>query len=195
MTVRPSTSLGTNGYKREMDIPHGPLLTTRRFELWQPQAGDLADLFDLTLAEESRRFLGGAAPSETDSFARLLRNAGSWALWGYGTFMVRLKGEERIVASCGVFRSHRGFGAAQGMNNVPEAGWIVHQEHWGQGVAREVMETALAWFDETHGKQRIACMIEEGHGASDAVAQRLGFVRYGRHQPEGAAALILYQRG
>jgi len=171
-----------------------PVLTTARLELWQPGPGDLADLFDLTFAEETRRFLGQFVPTETDSFARLLRNAGSWSLWGYGTFMVRLKGTDRIVANCGVFRSHRGFGADQGLDNVPEAGWIVHRDVWGQGVAREVMEAALAWFDQTHGRQRVACMIEEGHAASDRLAFKLGFVPYGRQESPGAAPLILYQR-
>jgi RimJ/RimL family protein N-acetyltransferase len=171
-----------------------PLLTTKRFELWQPQMGDLADLFELTRSEETRQFLGGFTPSEADSFARLHRNAGSWALWGYGTFMVRRKGESRIVANCGVFRSHRGFGAEQGLDNVPEAGWIVHRELWGQGVASEMMRAALAWFDAQHGRQRVAAMIEDGHAASDAIARKLGFVRYGRHQPQDGAALVLYER-
>ncbi|WP_374531417.1 GNAT family N-acetyltransferase [Novosphingobium sp.] len=169
-----------------------PVLTTQRFELWQPAPGDLADLFALTFDEETRRFLGSFVPSQMDAFNRLHRNAGSWALHGYGTFMVREKGAERIIANCGVFRSHRGFG--QGLDDVPEAGWIVHKDHWGRGVAREVMEAALGWFDATHGRQRIGCMIEEGHVASDALAQRLGFVRYGLHQPEGGAALVLYER-
>jgi len=171
-----------------------PLLTTARYELWQPRADDLADLFDLTRDEETRRFLGGFVPSEADSFARLLRNAGSWALWGYGTFMVRRRGEARIVANCGVFRSHRGFGAEQGLDNVPEAGWIVHRDAWGQGLASEVMPAALAWFDATHGRQRTACMIEEGHGASEAIAAKLGFVRYGTQQPDSGAALGLWER-
>jgi RimJ/RimL family protein N-acetyltransferase len=172
----------------------GPLLTTARLELWQPKVGDLGDLFDLTFAEETRRFLGSFVPSEMDAFARLLRNAGSWSLFGYGSFMVRLKGEGRIIANCGVFRSHRGFGAGQGLDNVPEAGWIVHRDHWGQGIAREAMEAALAWFDRIHGAQRIACMIEEGHAASVALAGKLGFAEYGRQESEGAAALVLYQR-
>ena len=172
----------------------GPVLTTQRLELWQPQQSDLADLFDLTLAEETRRFLGSFVPTEMDAFARLLRNAGSWSLWGYGTFMVRLKGERRIIANCGVFRSHRGFGPGQGMDNVPEAGWIIHKDHWGQGIAREAMEAALAWFDATHGAQRVACMIEQGHGASDRLAQQLGFVRYGRQESEGTVPIILYER-
>ncbi|MEN9717616.1 MAG: hypothetical protein RIQ99_494 [Pseudomonadota bacterium] len=170
----------------------GPLLTTARLELWQPAPGDLADLFALTRDEETRRFLGSFVPTEMDAFNRLHRNAGSWALHGYGTFMVRWRGQERIIGNCGVFRSHRGFG--QGLEDVPEAGWIVHQNHWGEGVAREAMEAALAWFDATHGRQRIGCMIEDGHTASDALAGKLGFVRYGRHQPEGGNALVLYER-
>ena len=172
----------------------GPLLTTARLELWQPQAGDIADLYALTLDDETRRFLGSFVPSQTDAFARLYRNAGSWALHGYGTFMIRLKGEARIVANCGVFRSHRGFGPESGMDNVAEAGWIVHKDYWGTGLAREAMEAALAWFDAAHGRQRIACMIEEGHAASDALAGKLGFGRYGTFQPEGGAALVLYER-
>ena len=169
-----------------------PLLVTPRLELWQPALRDLADLFDLTRDEDTRRFLGSFVPSEMDAFNRLHRNAGSWALHGYGTFMVRLKGTGRIIANCGVFRSHRGFG--QGLDDVAEAGWIVHKDHWGQGIAREAMEGALDWFDATHGRQRIACMIEQGHAASDALAGKLGFVRYRVHQPEAGAALVLYER-
>ena len=37
-----------------------PLLTTSRFELWQPALRDLPDLFELTLAEETRRNAIGA---------------------------------------------------------------------------------------------------------------------------------------
>lgn len=172
----------------------GPLLTTTRLELWQPRAEDLADMYQLTLAEETRRFLGGFEPSEAESFARLSRNAGSWALYGYGTFAVRFKGEARIAANCGVFRSYRGFGSELGLDDVPEAGWIVHKDCWGQGIAREAMAAALAWFDRAHGKQRVACMIEEGHAASDGLARSLGFVRYGQHEAEDGAMLVLYER-
>ena len=171
-----------------------PLLTTRRLELWQPRLGDEADLFELTRDDETRRFLGSFVPTAMDAFNRLHRNAGSWALHGYGTFMVRLQGQPQIVANCGLFRSHRGFGAAAGLDDVVEAGWIVHKDHWGTGIAREVMEAALAWFDQTHGKQRIACMIEQDHVASDALARKLGFVPYGQHQAEDGPVLVLYER-
>jgi RimJ/RimL family protein N-acetyltransferase len=127
-----------------------------------------------------------------DSFQRLLRNAGSWALYGYGTFMVRPRGQAAIVANCGVFRSFRGFG--QGLDDVPEAGWIIHRDWWGRGVASEVMQAALAWFDARYGRQRVACMIEDGHAASAVVAAKLGFVQYGRHKPADGRELVLYER-
>jgi L-amino acid N-acyltransferase YncA len=56
------------------------------------------------------------------------------------------------------------------------------------------MPAALAWFDTAHGKQRVACMIDADHAASDRIARKLGFVEYGRQEAEGSAAIVLYER-
>lgn len=175
-------------------MSRSPVLATARFELWQPDADDLAALCTLMADDDTRRFLGPSGPEPDAQFARLLRNAGSWALYGYGNFFVRRPGEAGIVASCGVFHSLRGFG--KGLDDVPEAGWIVRKDHWRQGVAREVMEAALAWFDTVHGPKRIACMIERGNTASETLAARLGFVRYGEHElhDPDPAMLTLFER-
>lgn len=169
-----------------------PVLVTDRLELWRPQVGDHVGLLALVEPEAVRRFLGPAEATPADTFARLLRNAGSWALYGYGVFVVREQGRNEVVGSCGVFHSWRGFGS--GMDDVPEAGWILGEQTWGKGYASEAMQAALAWFDATHGDRRIACMIEDGHDASAAVAAKLGFVEYGRHQPDKGRALVLYER-
>lgn len=171
-----------------------PELATDRFELWRPAITDLEDLVRLLEGGDMTRFLGPARATPASQFERLMRNAGSWALYGYGIFHVRRRGEPAIVASCGVFHSWRGFG--HGLDDVPEAGWIVRQDHWGQGVALEVMEAALAWFEAVHGPRRIACMIEEGNTASERLAAALGFVRYGRREPDGEepVALNLFER-
>ena len=172
----------------------GPFLKTERFELWKPAPDDLEGLCQLLAHEDMRRFLGPASPDPMEQFNRLGRNAGSWSLYGYGTFYVRRPGERDLLANCGVFHSWRGFG--KGMDDTPEAGWIVRQDCWGQGLAQEVMRTAIAWFDEAHGPRRIACMIEEGNVASERVADALGFVRYGRNEPEDgrASAINLFER-
>ena len=169
-----------------------PLLTTDRLELWQPAAADFAEIHALTLGDEMRRFLGNRRPDEADSFSRMMRNAGSWALHGYGSFMVRRRGSAQIIGNCGIFRSLRGFG--KGLDDVPEVGWIIHRDAWGQGFAKEAMRAALAWFDAAHGPQRIACMIEEDNEVSVSVASALGFVRYDRHVLEDGATVNLYER-
>lgn len=159
----------------------GPLLKTDRFDLWRPVATDLPQLCALIDDEETRRYLGPASAEKQAQFDRLMRNAGSWALYGYGTFMVRPHGENDIIATCGVFHSWRGYGAVLGMDDVPEAGWIVRRDWWRKGVASEVMDAALAWFDREHGPRPVNCMIEAGNTASEQLAGRYGFIRYAEH--------------
>ena len=170
-------------------MTHGPVLTTDRFELWKPAAGDLDDLVHLLAGEDMTRFLGPARPTVLSQSERLLRNAGSWALYDHGIFYVRPRGESGIIGSCGVFHSWRGFG--KGMDDVAEAGWIVRQDWWGKGVAGEVMRAVIPWFDDTQGCQRIACMIEAGNTASERLAAALGFVWYDSHEPEDGERTVI----
>jgi RimJ/RimL family protein N-acetyltransferase len=172
-------------------VSAGPFLRTARLELWRPQPTDVPGLVALVASEETRRFLGAQKPGAKPQFDRLLRHAGSWSFYGYGTLFARLPGEDAIVGSCGVFHSWRGFD--RGMDDVPEAGWIIHRDHWGEGFAREAMRAILAWFDEAHGPRPVAAMIEDGNIASQKVAATLGFVEYGRQEYEGCP-LILYER-
>lgn len=168
-----------------------PVLQVGRFDLWQPTASDHAALHALTETPDMRRFLGGHAPDPADSFARLYRNAGSWALHGYGTLLVRERGQTELVGHCGVFRSWRGL---PGLDDVAEAGWIIDRAWWGRGVAGQVMQAVLDWFDRTHGRQRVACMIERGNIASERVAARLGFVPYHEHADDSGRILVLSER-
>ena len=167
-------------------------MVTERLELWRPQASDRDGLRALIEPGAVRRFLGGMEPDDHDVFMRLLRNAGSWALYGYGTFIVRERGEEAIVGNCGVFHSWRGFG--RGLDDVAEAGWIVAKSAWGKGYAREAMEAALAWFEREHGAVPTLCMIEQGHRASEAVAAKLGYEVCGRYEEKDERPLIVYRR-
>ena len=170
-----------------------PVLVTKRLGLWHPAAADLPALHDMVAPEAVRRFLGNRPTTRAEEAARLLRNAGSWALYGYGTFVMRVRGSDALIGICGVFRSWRGFG--EGLDDVPEAGWILGEPAWGQGYAGEAMRAVLAWFDATHGAQRIACMIEEGHHTSLRLADALGFETYAVHQgDDGARPLVLLER-
>ena len=151
-----------------------PVLITERLELWRPQVSDRALLEAMMEPAAVRQYLGAMEPSTPDVVARLLRNAGSWSLYGYGTFMVRERGQSAIVGNCGVFHSWRGLGAD--FDDRPEAGWILAESHFGQGIAREAMDVVLAWFDREHGPRAVVAMISPENAPSLNLAGKLGFV-------------------
>ncbi|ANY19170.1 Acetyltransferase (GNAT) family protein [Tsuneonella dongtanensis] len=151
---------------------NAPLLTTERLELWRPQPGDEPQMFAIMQDPRTWRYFG-ATPSRVDHVTRFMRNAGSWQLHGYGSFMVRSRGEEPVVGNCGVFHTWRGLG--EDFDDKPEAGWIVAADHAGKGYAREAMDAALAWFDATHGPREVVCIIHPDNAPSNKLAGRLGF--------------------
>ena len=165
-------------------------LTTERLTLRPPEAGDFGALYTLTESPEMRRFLGADEPTRADSFARMLRNAGSWSLYGYGSFIVHEHASGALVGNCGIFHSYRGLG--DDFDNRAEAGWIIAQGHWGKGYAIEAMAAALDWFDRAHGTDVVA-MIETGNVASEKVATKLGFSLV-RTATLSGASMTLYAR-
>ncbi|MFN3424633.1 MAG: GNAT family N-acetyltransferase [Novosphingobium meiothermophilum] len=175
--------------------------------LRMPQRGDHVVLHELVADPAVHRYLWPQPDDPlTDMFSRTLRAAGSWQLYGYGLFLAYERASGSFVGQMGVFHSWRGFG--QGMDDVPEAGWIVAREHWGKGYAGEAMRAVLEWFDQAHGrrdagpdgqqrpkgKQRIVCMIDPANTASVALALRLGFVRYASRQTGEADEVDLFER-
>jgi RimJ/RimL family protein N-acetyltransferase len=168
------------------------ILRVGDYILRPPVHDDLDALHALTQSPEMHRFLGGNPPSMADSFARLQRTAGGWTLYGYGAFMVIDTRTDMLIGNAAIFFTHRGLG--DDFDNQPEAGWIIAQSHWGQGLAVKLMTAVLDWFDATHGPQRIVAMIEEGHVASGRIADQLGFVHYRTGNLDGKATLQLYER-
>lgn len=149
-----------------------PLLLTERLDLRLPTATDVRTMAEIVTAPETGRFLGPVA-EPAEHFGRFCRNAGSWLLYGYGGFMVRLRGSEEVIGNCGVFHSVRGLG--EDFDDQPEAGWILRHDQVGKGLAGEAMREALEWFERTHGPRRIVCMIAPDNAPSIRLAEKLGF--------------------
>ncbi len=167
----------------------GPEISTDRLDMWRPAARDHTALIDLLADDEVRRHLGSRPTGAVEEFNRLCRNAGSWALYGYGIFTCRARGADEVLGICGVFHSWRGFG--QGLDDTPEIGWIFARKTWGQGIASEAARASLAWFDAAFPGRRVACMINDTNLPSLAVADKLGFVRYGAQEDLGTTLVLL----
>ena len=165
-----------------------PPLLTERLELRLPVAGDLGAMAAIVSHAETARHLG-PGNGLPDYFVRFSRNAGSWLLYGYGWFIVRLRGTEEVIGNCGVFHSWRGLG--EDFDDAPEAGWILRHDQVGRGIGFEAVSAALAWFDRTHGPRRVVCMTAPENEPSIRLAGKLGFTPLrGAMLPEGVAVKL-----
>ncbi|MFC4253787.1 GNAT family N-acetyltransferase [Altererythrobacter xixiisoli] len=169
-----------------------PVILTERLELRPPVPDDFAVTGRIIAHPETARFLG-TRPGQSDQFLRFMRGAGSWLLYGYGPFTLRLRSSGEVIGNCGLFHSWRDLGAD--FDDVPEAGWILAHDQVGRGLAGEAMGAALDWFDRAHGPRRVTCLIEAGNVASLALAARLGFAAVRDAPLVGGDIIHLLDRG
>ena len=155
-----------------MVVTGAPRLVTARLELSLPVPADREAMAGIVSHEETGRYLGHAF-EPVDHFMRFMRNAGSWQLYGYGAFMIRLRDSGELIGNGGVFHSWRGLG--DDFDDSPEAGWILRHDQVGRGLGHEAMSAVLDWFDEAHGPRRIVCMTALENEPSIRLAARLGF--------------------
>ena len=175
-----------------MDLSGSPPLLTERLELRLPVAADVAAMAAIVAHPETARHLGSRSGT-ADHFERFCRNAGSWLLYGYGGFIVRLRGSEEVIGNCGVFHSWRGLG--EDFDDTPEAGWILRHDQVGRGVGHEAMNAVLDWFDRAHSPRRVVCMTVPDNAPSVRLAGKLGFMPMREAVLPDGETVLLFERG
>jgi RimJ/RimL family protein N-acetyltransferase len=146
-------------------------LLTERLVMVPHGLADFADMAAMWADPAVVRLLGGVPASEEDSWARLQRYAGGWALLDYGFWAVRRRDTGAYVGDVGYLDGRR-TGVA-GFDGDPEIGWSLAVAAQGQGFAGEAVAAALAWG--TGRFARTVAMINPENSASEAVARRAGF--------------------
>jgi len=160
-----------------------PTLTTSRLTLRAHRESDFEDLYAMWADPDVTRFIGGTPSSREDSWSRLLRYGGQWAIVGYGFWAVTRTGEDRLIGDVGVMKTQR---AMEPALTAPETGWCLAPAAHGQGLALEAMRAALSWADGQIGPAS-QCIIDPANAASIRVAEKLGYRRTHQAHYHGAA--------
>lgn len=167
-----------------------PTLETERLILSAHRLEDFDDVARLWAEPDVTRFIGGRPSTREESWARLLRYAGAWALMGFGFWAFTDKATGAYLGEGGLLQGRRALEPAFG--ETPEVGWALAPEAHGKGYALEALTAILAWAD-VQGTQRTVCMIEPSNAPSIRLANKLGFAEYARTTYHGAQ-INLYER-
>ena len=66
-----------------------------------------------------------------------------------------------------------------GFWKLPEVGYILHPDHWGQGIAGEAVRAAIDHVFATRDLDDLTADVDPDNAASIRLLERLGFVKTG----------------
>lgn len=154
------------------DFSRAPLIETERLVLRAHETSDFERCAALWGSAAVTRFIGGSPRPPQDAWFRILRYAGHWTLLGSGFWAITEKLSGAFLGEGGFSDFRRGITALEG---VPEMGWALMPEAWGQGIAKEAVAAFADWGDTHFSAAKTACIISPDNHASIRVAEYIGF--------------------
>ncbi len=170
-----------------------PVLRTERLLLRGPRVEDAQAHAMLWADVVVIRYIGGVPVSAPDSWARLLRNAGHWALLGFGFWLIEDAASGQLIGEAGLLDLRRD--TEPSFAGTLEIGWILAPAAHGRGLATEAVRAVLAWGAAHFGPVRVVAMIDPANAPSLRLARAQGFGDAGtvtlRGQPMSLLARVL----
>jgi RimJ/RimL family protein N-acetyltransferase len=154
-----------------------------------PSRDDFEDCAMQWADPEVVRFIGGRPFTREESWARLTRYVGHWALQGYGFWSLRERDTGRYVGEVGLADFKRDI--TPSLAGAQEMGWVLGKWAHGMGYATAAVKAALAWNENRFPGARLVCMIAPENAASLRVAEKCGFSEYARTTYKDSAVILL----
>jgi len=149
------------------------ILETERLILRTAQEGDV-DLFDKHLnTPNMRRHLGG--PHERHEIEQYeAKSEANFAQHGFGWMAMMEKATGEFVGQCGLKRVD-----AKGASFTGdfEIGWMVREDRWRRGYAREAVLATLDWAFTRHAASHVVALTSEANEASWRFMEAIGLKR------------------
>ncbi len=190
-----------SGGMTHLAAPVAPVIETSRLTLRGHTAADFAECAALWADPVVTRYIGGKPATEEETWARVLRYAGLWALLGFGYWVARERATGRFVGEVGLADFRRDLRPP--FADAAEVGWALAPWAHGQGFATEAVGAVLAWADARAGDPsapaalasgRTACLIAPENAASVRVAEKCGFRAAGVATYKGQGVPVFERR-
>ena len=168
-----------------------PALETPRLRLRAHTLQDFAALGAMWVETSVYTHILGRPSTPEESWNRLLRYCGHWALLGFGYWVVEEKATGKYVGEMGFADYHRDI--TPSLEQRPELGWALVTGAQGKGYATEALTEIITWGDAHFGSRETACMISPKNTASLNVANKLGFTESFRATYQSSEAVVFFR--
>lgn len=190
MSTRNATLATLEDAHRALARPSAaPVVETERLLLRPHRTGDLDAAFALWSDPRTVEFISGKPSKRDETWSRILRYAGHWALLGFGYWAVEEKTSGRFIGEVGLAEFKRAIEPS--LEGVPEIGWVLDPAHHGKGYATEAVTAALSWGDRHLDAPATACIIHPDNRASLRVAEKMGFREWVRTTYNGSDTVMM----
>lgn len=123
-----------------------------------------------------------------ETWTRLLRFIGHWALLGFGYWAVEERETGEFIGEVGFADYKRDLKPS--LEGMPEIGWVFASQAHGMGFATEAVRAAIIWGDSEFGGKRTACIIAPDNRASIRVAAKCEYREFEHTTYHGHPAVI-----
>lgn len=148
-------------------------LTTSRLLLRPIQRQDADELFSTFSDAEAMRFYGHEPHHSMEETRQWIeRRHASYARREAIRWGITLKGDNRVIGSCGFHHFDTGFHRA-------ETGYELNRAYWQQGIMTEAMSAILTYGFADMGLHRVEAIIDIENEPSARLLRKLGFVYEG----------------
>lgn len=165
-----------------------PVLESERLILRAHTLGDYETMVRMWSEESTVRYTSGKPSTPEETWGRLHRYAGHWALLGFGYWAWQEKTSGRFVGEGGFSDFKREVEPAL---DAPEQGWALAPWAYGQGFALEALNAQLAWAEAHFERRDFVCMISPANERSLRLAQKVGYSEYARSTYKGEEEVML----
>jgi RimJ/RimL family protein N-acetyltransferase len=170
-----------------------PVIETERLRLRGHTLADLDATAAMWADPDVVRYLGGKPSTREESWARMQRYPGLWALTGYGYWLIEEKQTGRFVGEGGFADFKR---ETSPRIEEPEQGWALAKWAHGRGYASEAVAAQIAWAEDHFGAgATFVCMINPENAASIRLAEKHGYREFARSTYRDAPTVLFRRPG
>jgi RimJ/RimL family protein N-acetyltransferase len=173
-------------------IDRAPVIEAERLRLRAHTASDFDACLSMWGDPDVFRYIGGRAFSVEEVWQRVQRYAGSWALLGFGFWIIEERTTGLMIGEVGLMDAKREIEPPFGEDR--EVGWALVPGAQGKGYAGEALAAALSWEQQVFNAPRLVAMIHPDNAPSIRLAVRHGFVERLRTTYKGTPTIQFERR-